>query len=141
MNGVTAEFDPAPEVDGSGPWGCSIIPPYLLRALAEHPDEALAEAAARSLAHDVRMRSQRAAHEHRIRTPVAPDQPGGAEAGPGPERSISDAHDRETTPGTRVRGEGDPPTGDPAADEAYAGSCHAGLQRSMYLVSCSTLCR
>jgi hypothetical protein len=37
---------------------------------------------------------------------------------------VSDARGTEELPGTRVRGEDDPPTGDPAADEAYDGLGH-----------------
>lgn len=37
-------------------------------------------------------------------------------------RTIYDAKNGSTLPGQLIRGEGDPPTGDPAADEAYDGS-------------------
>jgi Zn-dependent metalloprotease len=38
-----------------------------------------------------------------------------------PERTIYDAHHLQRLPGTKVRGEGDPATGDPETDEAYDG--------------------
>ncbi|EWT00374.1 peptidase M4, partial [Intrasporangium oryzae NRRL B-24470] len=45
-----------------------------------------------------------------------------AEGAPaGPSRTIGDAASRQRTPGTQVRAEGEPATGDPAVDEAYDG--------------------
>jgi Zn-dependent metalloprotease len=38
-----------------------------------------------------------------------------------PERTIYDAQNKRRKPGRKVRGEGDPPTGDKAVDEAYDG--------------------
>jgi Zn-dependent metalloprotease len=46
---------------------------------------------------------------------------GAASAGGQANRTIYDAHHRQRLPGTEVRGEGDPPTGDPEVDEAYDG--------------------
>ena len=45
-----------------------------------------------------------------------------AAAGAGKERIVYDAQFGSTLPGRRARGEGDPPTGDKAVDEAYDGS-------------------
>ena len=44
-----------------------------------------------------------------------------AEAVPAPDRTISDAKNRETLPGVRVRGEDDPASGDASVDEAFDG--------------------
>jgi hypothetical protein len=105
-----------------------IVPPYLLEALARHPDEHVATCARRSLDRDARVRGLRAPALRRTQSP--PDHPLEHEAGASaphaddgthPERTISDAHGRETTPGTTVRTEGQPATGDAAADEAYDG--------------------
>ena len=41
-----------------------------------------------------------------------------------PERTVYDAKFAEQLPGSVVRKEGEPPTGDPAADEAYDGLGH-----------------
>ncbi len=43
-------------------------------------------------------------------------------ARPAIERTVYDAGKKATLPGTRVRGEGDPPTGDAQVDEAYDGA-------------------
>jgi hypothetical protein len=107
---------------------CTIVPPYLLEALAGHPDEAVAECARRSLDRDHALRSHRSAAAPQ--TSSTTDHPvehlGGIAAphpddGTGPQRTIADARGRETTPGTTVRTEGRPPTGDAATDEAYDG--------------------
>jgi hypothetical protein len=107
---------------------CSIVPPYLLDALTGHPDEAVAECARRSLDRDHSLRSHRSARAPR--TSSTTDHPvqhqGGlaaphADDGTGPQRTIADAQGRETTPGTTVRTEGQPATGDAATDEAYDG--------------------
>jgi hypothetical protein len=107
---------------------CTIVPPYLLEALTGHADEAVAECARRSLDRDHSLRRHRSATAPR--TSSTTDHPvehqGGiaaphADDGTGPQRTIADAHGRETTPGTTVRTEGQPATGDAATDEAYDG--------------------
>jgi hypothetical protein len=107
---------------------CTIVPPYLLDALTGHPDELVAECARRSLARDHSLRRHRTASAPR--TSSTTDHPvehqGGLAAphlddGTGPQRTIADAHGAETTPGTTVRTEGQPATGDAATDEAYDG--------------------
>ena len=107
---------------------CAIVPPYLLDALTGHPDEAVAECARHSLDRDHSLRSHRSAKAPR--TSSTTDHPvehqGGiaaphADDGTGPQRTIGDAQGRETTPGSTVRTEGQPATGDAAADEAYDG--------------------
>lgn len=107
---------------------CAIVPPYLLTALAGRTDEVLAECARRSLEQDHRLRGHRSAgvppvsstpdhpvaHQQGVAAPHADD-------GTGPQRTIADAHGTQTTPGTTVRTEGQPATGDAAVDEAYDG--------------------
>lgn len=100
---------------------CSIIPPYLLRRLARQdaPEfSAAARAAREALGH---VRSVQAA-----RTQAAPEVPAGVrQAKPGPSnRTVFDAAGSEVLPGKLVRKEGEPATGDPAADEAYDGLGH-----------------
>lgn len=91
-----------------------IVPPYLLQHLAEssHPIAGLARA---TLDADTeKRRARRSARPHTLRAPSATGTPS-------PSREIYDAHNTETLPGTSVRKEGAPATGDAAADEAYDG--------------------
>jgi len=101
----------------------SVVPPYLLRAVADADAFPRAASAARTaLASLDAVRAPK--HEHRT-------------AGQGvfgavdrsPQRTIADAHGTTTLPGDTVRREGDPDTGDAATDEAYAGlgATHAFL--------------
>ncbi len=96
---------------------CSIIPPYLLRRLAASRTglSGRARAAKEALLHVKSFQASRA-----VPARLAP--PGVRELKPGPpERTIYDARSPEKLPGSLVRKEGKPPTGDPAADEAYDG--------------------
>lgn len=89
-----------------------IVPPHLLRRIADlHDDrfETAAEAARRALAE----------------CPVRPETPR-ATARPGAgrralRREVYDAENRTTLPGRLVRAEGEPATGDVAVDEAFDG--------------------
>jgi Zn-dependent metalloprotease len=85
----------------------SFLPPFVLTHVADS-DHELAQIARATLALDQQLRS-------RDRTPRLPVST------PGLTREISDAGNTETTPGKSVRKEGDPATGDAAADEAYDG--------------------
>jgi hypothetical protein len=105
---------------------CTIVPPYILEALAASDEPTLAEHAREALQHDEQLRSSR-------RTPTA--RPTGRRAprredvtdeapeahGTGPHRTISDAKGTQTTPGTEVRAEGAAPSDDEAVNEAYDG--------------------
>jgi hypothetical protein len=91
-----------------------IVPPYLLRHLADS-QEPVASAALDTLNRDRRQRRRRAAASP-VRAAL------GVVAAPsGPSRLISTAGNVERLPGKRVRSEGQPATGDAAVDEAYAG--------------------
>ncbi len=113
---------------------CSIVPPYLLRRLAELADpelSAVAAAARASLQRDLPFRS--------IRTGENPPPPGALRHSlasveqPGPLRSIFSADNTESLPGRVVRQEGNEGSGDPAVDEAYEGLGHThALYRSAY---------
>ncbi len=100
---------------------CSIIPPYLLRRLAAQREPRLsvaARAAREALMHVKSFQASRTAP-----SPAAP--PGMRELKPAaPERTVYDAKFAEQLPGSVVRKEGEPATGDPAADEAYDGLGH-----------------
>ncbi|MBC7723541.1 MAG: M4 family metallopeptidase [Burkholderiaceae bacterium] len=98
----------------------SIVPPYLLRQLASSADPAMARAAAAaqsSLARDDSFRSVRwgPGVDHTA-APTAR-----ARAIEPPVRTIFDAENTETLPGTTVRSEGDADTGDISVTEAHDG--------------------
>ena len=98
----------------------AIVPPYLLARIAAVREPAwarAAEAARATLETSPRYRSVRS----RIRMSIDRDGALVFEGAPAPDRTISDAKQLERLPGTRVRGEDDPPTGDTAVDEAFDG--------------------
>ncbi|WP_068276328.1 M4 family metallopeptidase [Aldersonia kunmingensis] len=92
----------------------AFVPPYVLErvAIAEHPRLRHAPAiAVTTLRHDATLRATAR------RTTPPPAVPGA----PTPNRTISDAQNRDELPGMVVRSEGQPPTGAPPVDEAYDG--------------------
>jgi len=95
-----------------------ILPPHILRAIAQNGTPQQRVDALQTLATDQTMRSIRAAQ---------PPMPGAASrarvlAVEGQkQRTIFDTHNSQNLPGAVVRGEGAPPTGDVAVDEAYDG--------------------
>lgn len=95
-----------------------IIPPYMLDSMAERGTPQQQDYARRCLASSDRLRAAR----ERTILGDGPTAPQGASATDGKERIVYSANNTTTLPGQRVRGEGDPPTGDAAADEAYDGS-------------------
>ncbi len=120
---------PIPATGHEAPHRCTIVPPYVLEALASSDEPALAERARAALERDRAIRSARRSPEAGRGTatgaPTPADQgaetPSEGAAGEGPKRTVGDAKNSETTPGTTVRTEGQPATGDAAADEAYDG--------------------
>src|SRR5215207_648936 len=98
----------------------AIVPPYLLARIAsvQEPTWARAAQAARAT-----LQTPRQYRPVRSRIRMSIEEPGTLvfEGGPAPDRTISDARRLEQLPGTRVRGEDDPPTGDIAVDEAFDG--------------------
>jgi Zn-dependent metalloprotease len=93
-----------------------LIPPYLLDQIARNGSKLQREAALRTRAKDATFRSLRmAARPSRASAPLA------ATALAGKRRSIYTAAGSEVLPGTLVRGEGQPASGDAAVDEAYDG--------------------
>lgn len=93
----------------------SVVPPYLLRAVADAVDFPRAASAARTALASLDT-VQQPKHDHR-----RPPQGVSATVNRSPQRTISDAHGSTSLPGTAVRHEGDPASGDPAVDEAYTG--------------------
>jgi Zn-dependent metalloprotease len=93
-----------------------IVPPYLLRHLSELDRDDLREAA------EAAQRALTSPFPPRPPRPTAlPTSPPAAVEPTSPDRTISDAQGLESLPGVVVRREGDAPTGDVAADEAYDG--------------------
>lgn len=97
---------------------CSIVPPYLLNQLAGLQDPGFAEAAAaarRALVHLNPLARTRSA------ALAAPARGAGAAVVLSLRRTICDARMKEDLPGETVRRESEPPTNDPAVDEAHDG--------------------
>lgn len=102
-----------------------IIPPYMLEQIALHGSEPQRLAALQTIAASVQLRSQRNVVTQGQERPALL----GMAAVSGKQRTIYDAMQGSTLPGTKVRGEGDPASTDPAVNEAYDGS---GFTYDMY---------
>jgi Zn-dependent metalloprotease len=98
--------------------GCSILPPDLLRRIAQHGDRRQREAALDTLGLDHTLRLGRATLQL-----LGPPGHRGlfGLAGVQKQRTIYDAHGTETLPGRVVRNEGDTRASDVEVDEAYDG--------------------
>lgn len=96
---------------------CSLVPPYILQALARHEDPAVRDAAIATLGFDKTFAVNRLLGDRAIRnaerTAVA--------VAPHLRRLIHDAQGEETLPGELVRSEGAAASADIAVDEAYDG--------------------
>lgn len=94
-----------------------VVAPYLLDQIARNGTPEQRANALRALALDADLRTRRAT------APGVPPRVATAATAGRPRRTIYDAQhaEREPPSGVRVRGEGDPATGDPAVDEAYDG--------------------
>ncbi len=99
-----------------------ILPPHMLQELARNGTAAQKEVALRNLTLGEQVREER----ENLGDVAAMDL---AEATAGKERIVYDAQNGSGLPGTQVRGEGDPATGDAGADEAYDG---AGATYDLY---------
>ncbi|MCA0292808.1 MAG: M4 family metallopeptidase [Actinobacteria bacterium] len=100
---------------------CSIVPPHILERLAHSADAEIADAARQALRDVAEGMLHRRAHAAPESRPGSKPRlaPGTLEGGP--QRLICDAEGGTTLPGTQVRGEGEPDTGDVAVAEAYDG--------------------
>jgi len=87
---------------------CCIVPPHILRHLAEHPQHRAQ--ALRTLALTERLRGRREVLAHFAAVGLAAGQE---------RRTIYDAQNKPTLPGKLVRGEGDPDSADVTVNEAY----------------------
>ena len=91
---------------------CGIVPPHMLIAICQNGNAEERSRALRTLVLSERLRERRA---------ILSLLPGAAPVGQ-KRRLVYDAKHRTTLPGKLVRSEGDKPTGDDAADEAYDGA-------------------
>jgi Zn-dependent metalloprotease len=100
-----------------------IVPPYLLEHIAQHADAVLADRVRAALAVDQVHRQGRSATRRLLATAPssAPATSAAHDDGSTPLRTVHDAHGTQDLPGTVVREEGGPATGDDATDEAYDG--------------------
>jgi hypothetical protein len=93
---------------------CTFVPPYLLQRVARRAGTRHASASGReTLQVDDRLRARREARPPEM---AAPSLPGASS------RVVHSANNTETLPGAVVRGNGDPPVGDLAVDEAFDSS-------------------
>ena len=89
---------------------CAFIPPYLIARLTEQaPDDHVERCGERTVRVDADLRAQRTPRPPK---PVSDGDVDGTKV-------IHSADNTETLPGTRVRGDDEPPSGDTAVDEAY----------------------
>jgi len=89
---------------------CWIVPPYILKSLAEHGDAALRARALETLELSGRLAGLRMALAGRLETIAR---------GKGERRTVCDAGHHQVLPGKVVRREGGPAVEDAAANEAY----------------------
>ena len=94
---------------------CDIIPPYILESIASRGTESQRALALQTLARDSWIRSQRATRSQVRSGEVERVGP------PRKNRLIYTAANTTNLPGTLIRSEGQDPSGDVAADEAYGG--------------------
>jgi Zn-dependent metalloprotease len=98
-----------------------VLPPYLVESIVRNGSERQRAAALRTLSIDATVRQARAVNAAQSGPREGADALA-ALAPVSPDRTISDAARGTTVTGLRtLRAEGDPPTGDAAADEAYDG--------------------
>ena len=94
-----------------------IIPEHMLKEIATKGTTAQKEKALDNIEVAYRLRAERAMRGSLLELYALPRAAGG-----GKERIVYDVRNGTSLPGTPVRREGDPPTADPAVDEAYDGS-------------------
>jgi Zn-dependent metalloprotease len=96
---------------------CSLVPPYILQALARQEDPVVRDAAVRTLGFEKTFAVNRLLGDRAIRSAAQTAAPVAARL----HRLIHDAHGDEDLPGQLVRSEGDPASTDVAVNEAYEG--------------------
>src|SRR4051812_44337794 len=99
----------------------AVLPPYVLESILRNGSERQRETALRTLATDATIRQARAVNAKAAGPREGADALAALDPTV-PDRTISDAkHGTSVTGLPTLRREGDPPTGDAAADEAYDG--------------------
>ncbi|RIX28793.1 M4 family metallopeptidase [Amnibacterium setariae] len=93
---------------------CTLVPPYILQALARQDDPAVRDAAVRTLAFEKTFAVSRLIGDRALRQATAT-------TAPRLQRLIHDALNGEDLPGELVRREGAPASADVAVNEAYEG--------------------
>lgn len=101
-----------------------ITPPHMLREISQNGSPAQKELAQRTLIASENMRMKRNAMGGRLAASLRSAIVGGKD------RTVYDAKQGSNLPGTRVRGEGDPASSDPAVNEAYDG---CGVTYDLYM--------
>ena len=96
---------------------CTLVPPYILQALARQEDPVVRDAAIRTLGLERTFAVNRVLRDRERQRTVRTAAPVLARLS----RLISDAHGEEDLPGDLVRREGDAASADPAVNEAYDG--------------------
>lgn len=96
-----------------------ILPEHMLKEIATNGSAAQKERAMNNIAVGYQLQAERAmrASLHELFAETVPLAAGG-----GKERIVYDLRNGSSLPGTAVRKEGDPPSSDPAVNEAYDGS-------------------
>lgn len=97
-----------------------IIPPHMLRAIIEHGNPRQRTWATQTLSLSERLRGRREILSRLVLATSTGQK----------RRTVYDARNGFELPGVLIRTEGDPPSGDPAVDEAYDG---AGATYDLYL--------
>lgn len=111
----------------SDPWCSGVIPPYMLDRLARHASPRVRQRALATLHID---RQERSLRPTRATLLAQRQAPGAALHPPGQvQRAVYSAAHGTALPGQLVRTEGQPPSGDLAADEAYA---HLGATYELF---------
>jgi len=97
-----------------------VVPPYVLDKIAQNGTPQQRAAALRTKSADATFRALRLAAQA-TKAAQPPHAGLGAPALPTKRRSVYSAANSQNLPGTLVRGEGQPPSGDASVDEAYDG--------------------
>jgi Zn-dependent metalloprotease len=92
-----------------------IIPPHINKKIAENGSPEQRTKAMKAMTSSARLRAQREVMAELVDL-------AGVVAADGKQRNVYTANNGSSLPGTLMRAEGDPPTGDLAVDEAYDGS-------------------
>lgn len=100
---------------------CSVIPPYVLEAIAIHGDADQRAAAVSTLSVDHTLRAQRIQASFAVAVTPVVAGPGLGGAAPQPHRTVYDAQGTHTLPGQLARAEGSPDVSDLDINQAYDG--------------------